>query len=172
MICTVATLAGRTWRGRIGYAMLVFGVWDILYYVFLRPLSNWPRSLLDWDILFSCRCPGGALFSHRASSRRSCRSREPVLPGAMRKVGALAQEPRLAASGIGAAVALYTFMADALAAASGGVEAIRQVLPAAFNWPTFLLGLALLAAPLGDMIWHRGISRVHARAASLVPAGR
>src|SRR5512139_1159051 len=36
MLAAVGWLAGRTWRGRLGYASLTFGCWDILYYVFLK----------------------------------------------------------------------------------------------------------------------------------------
>src|SRR5213083_1840466 len=42
MLLAVGWLAGRTWRSRLGYTLVAFGVWDILYYVFLIPLSGWP----------------------------------------------------------------------------------------------------------------------------------
>src|SRR5262245_47973157 len=57
MLLMVGILAGRTWRPRLGYAALAFGVWDILYYVFLRLMSGWPSSLLNWDILFLLPLP-------------------------------------------------------------------------------------------------------------------
>src|SRR4029450_4784349 len=57
MLATVGMLAGRTWRRRAGYAALAFGAWDIFYYVFLRIMSGWPRTLLDWDILFLLPLP-------------------------------------------------------------------------------------------------------------------
>src|SRR5688572_748369 len=57
MIATLGMLAGRTWRSRAGYAALAFGAWDIFYYVFLRLISGWPRTLLDWDILFLLPLP-------------------------------------------------------------------------------------------------------------------
>ena len=52
LFAVVGWLAGRTWREHAGYAAVAFGIWDILYYVFLRPMTGWPRTLLDWDILF------------------------------------------------------------------------------------------------------------------------
>src|SRR5439155_26405698 len=52
MIATLGGLAGRTWRRRAGYAALAFGAWDIFYYVFLRLISGWLKTLMDWDILF------------------------------------------------------------------------------------------------------------------------
>ena len=57
MLFAVGTLAGRTWRARIGYAAIAFGMWDILYYVFLKVICGWPHSLLDWDILFLLPMP-------------------------------------------------------------------------------------------------------------------
>src|SRR5918992_342427 len=57
MIATLGMLAGRTWRDRAGYAALAFGAWDIFYYVFLRLMSGWPKTLLDWDILFLLPLP-------------------------------------------------------------------------------------------------------------------
>src|SRR5436190_21802667 len=52
MLLMVGILAGRTWRARLAYSALAFGVWDIFYYVFLKVMCGWPHSLLDWDILF------------------------------------------------------------------------------------------------------------------------
>src|SRR5207302_4814717 len=40
MLLTVGLLAGRTWRSRLGYASLAFGVWDIFYYVFLKVICG------------------------------------------------------------------------------------------------------------------------------------
>ena len=52
MIATVAVLAGRRGLERLAYGAIIFGIWDILYYVFLHFLMGWPNSFLDWDILF------------------------------------------------------------------------------------------------------------------------
>ena len=57
MLFAVGFLAGRTWRTRIGYAAIAFGVWDIFYYLFLKMIYGWPHSLLDWDILFLLPMP-------------------------------------------------------------------------------------------------------------------
>lgn len=52
MLITVTLLAGKTIKERFAYFLLVFGVWDIFYYVFLRLLIGWPKSLFDMDVLF------------------------------------------------------------------------------------------------------------------------
>src|SRR5512132_3057372 len=57
MIAAVGALAGRTWRTRLAYAAVAFGVWDISYYVWLKAMYGWPQTLLDWDILFLLPLP-------------------------------------------------------------------------------------------------------------------
>ena len=54
---TIGMLAGRTWRARIGYMAVSFGIWDVFYYVFLKVMCGWPGSLFDWDILFLLPLP-------------------------------------------------------------------------------------------------------------------
>lgn len=145
MIATMALLAGRTWRRRAGYAALAFGVWDIFYYVFLRLMCGWPRTLLDWDVLFLLPLPWwgpvlapisialllilwGTLATqsdHHASS-----ARWPWAPGS-----------------VGIVLALAVFMIDAWRAVPHGRDAVLQVLPTTFNWPLFSLALLLMALP-------------------------
>src|SRR5215470_2416789 len=57
MLLTVGMLAGRNWKSRLGYSAIAFGVWDIFYYVFLKVMCGWPRTLLDWDVLFLLPLP-------------------------------------------------------------------------------------------------------------------
>jgi hypothetical protein len=152
MLLTVGLLAGRTWRSRLAYAMIAFGVWDIFYYVFLAVMTGWPRSVMDWDVLFLIPLPwwgpvlspvlialllviGGTLVSQFDQPDR------PIWPG--RTAWALNLG--------GVVLALYVFMADALHVAPQGGEAVRATLPVYFNWPLFALALLLLAAPIIDV---------------------
>ena len=52
MLLAVAFIAERTKRGRLICFMLMFGIWDIAYYLWLLVTISWPASLLTWDILF------------------------------------------------------------------------------------------------------------------------
>ncbi len=145
MIATLGLLAGRTWRRRAGYAALAFGVWDIFYYVFLRLISGWPRTLLDWDILFLLPLPWWG----------------PVLaPVSIAVVmilwGTLATQSRDSATNprwtwtlgwAGIVLALAVFMIDAWRALPAGRDAVLQVLPTTFNWPLFWAALLLMASP-------------------------
>ena len=57
MLVTVAALSARSFYRRVAYFFLIFAVWDILYYVFLKVLIGWPESLMTWDILFLIPVP-------------------------------------------------------------------------------------------------------------------
>jgi hypothetical protein len=52
----------------------------------------------------------------------------------------------------GASIALYVFMADAIPHAGQGPQALASLLPTWFNWPLFLVALALMAAPVLDAL--------------------
>ena len=52
MLLAVAFIAEKTRRGRLICFMLLFGIWDIAYYLWLWVTISWPASLLTWDLLF------------------------------------------------------------------------------------------------------------------------
>ena len=152
MLLTIGWLAGRTWRGRIGFALLTFGIWDIAYYLFLIPLTNWPNSIMDWDILFLIPLPWwGPVWSPVSIALLM------IAFGLLTTILEQGEPPiwprRLAnfLCTIGIVLALYVFMADAIAAIPRGEQAIRLVLPTAFNWPLFAAAWLLMAIPIFDM---------------------
>jgi hypothetical protein len=156
MLLAVGWLAGRTWRTRAAWWLIAFGVWDILYYVFLRVLTGWPRTLLDWDVLFLIPLPWwGPVLAPM------CIAALMVVWGTLVTQGEPPDQPLRAGGRIwaitlaGVALALYVFMADALRALGRGqgADALRELLPTTFNWPLFLLALALMAAPIADVGW-------------------
>ena len=53
----VAALTYRTLQCRIAVYMILFGVWDIFYYLFLKVFLSWPESIFTWDILFLLPLP-------------------------------------------------------------------------------------------------------------------
>jgi len=58
MLLSVAYLSARIRRKkRLFYFMLLFGIWDITYYFWLKVIINWPNSPFDWDILFLIPIP-------------------------------------------------------------------------------------------------------------------
>ena len=52
MLATVAWLGASRLRQRLGAFLMIFGIWDIAYYVGLRILVGWPTRLTEMDLLF------------------------------------------------------------------------------------------------------------------------
>ena len=166
MLLTVGWLAGQTRRARLGYCLLAFGVWDILYYVFLKVLTGWPRGVFDWDLLFLLPLPWwgpvlapiciAVLMILWGTAVTQFEWSQPA-PADSRRAWTLAA--------LGTATALYVFMADAIRVVDQGGVAIRNVLPQQFNWPLFLVALALMAAPVVE-VWRR----IRASATGALPA--
>jgi hypothetical protein len=52
MLLALAFIAETTRRGRLACFMILFGVWDLAYYLFLWITIGWPESVLTWDLLF------------------------------------------------------------------------------------------------------------------------
>jgi hypothetical protein len=145
MIATLGMLAGRTWRRRAGYAALAFGAWDIFYYVFLHLISGWPRTLLDWDILFLLPLPWWGPVLAPVSIALVM-----VLWGTLvtqSDDGATEARWSRALAGVGIVLALAVFMFDTWRALPEGRDAVLQVLPTTFNWPLFSVALLLMALP-------------------------
>ncbi len=165
MLFAVAWLAGRSKGSRFGYFLIAFGLWDILYYVFMAAMSGWPRSLFDWDILFLLPLPWwGPVLAPVAVATLM------VLAGILLCQAEQTEptlQPRRWTWGmnlIGVVLLLYVFMADAIDVLPEGVEAVRTVRPIWFNWPLFLLALPAAAAPFIDLAsrlwtWHARATR-------------
>jgi hypothetical protein len=151
MLISAAWLAGSGWRNRSGYFLFAFGMWDIIYYVFLKVIIGWPATLFDWDVLFLLPVPwwgpvlapvlialtmmlGGILLSRNSANRID---RHP------HKISWL-----LCAAGFLAL--LYLFMHDSLAVLPQGKEAVENILPTDFNWIFFAGALCLMASPILD----------------------
>lgn len=153
MLFAVGCLAGRDWRTRLSYSLIAFGIWDIFYYVFLAVIVGWPKSLLDWDVLFLIPVPwwgpviapgiiallmviGGTMVTQM--ERPIWPRRQAILIGA-----------------VGIAVALVAFMETALRALPGGVDALHRTLPTHFSWTGFALGCALMSTVIWDLVWQQ-----------------
>jgi len=154
MLLAIGMLAGLTWHSRLAYTAIAFGVWDIFYYVFLKVIYDWPKSLFDWDVLFLLPLPWwgpvlapvciavlmivwGTLVSQHAV-RVSATPAMPMLWGL---------------TGLGVVTALYVFMADSLHAARHGLD-MTAVLPTDFRWSVFIVALALMATPVANIAWN------------------
>ncbi len=148
MLLTVGILAGASWRQKFAYSIIAFGVWDIFYYLFLAPMSGWPRTIFDWDILFLIPLPWWGPVIAPASIATL------MIIGGTLVAWHDARAHRVAwlASFAGALLALYTFMRDAIRALNDGETVIRNILPAAFDWGLFAFALALMAMPIASFL--------------------
>ncbi len=149
MLLAAGLMAGRSPQARLGFALFAFGLWDILYYAWLRVLIGWPVSLLDQDILFLIPLPwwgpvlSPVLIALLAAAGGAIAV---VLDGRGR---ALRPGPAgWCTLGAGIAAALYAFMADALRALPSDPETLSRMRPTAFNWPIYSAGLLAMALAL------------------------
>lgn len=146
MLAAVGWLAGARGLGRFGAFLVAFGSWDIGYYGFLWLFSGWPASLLAPDVLFLIPLPWWgpviaplliAVFMVVDGGLAMARE----LGDGLRRPDRLAWLLMVA----GTLLCLLAFMADALRALPGGLEAAFAAHGAeGFAWPLYLLGLALM----------------------------
>jgi len=143
MIVAVALLAERRNRTRLfGAFVFVFGTWDLFYYIWLKVLMDWPRTWLEWDVLFLIPmvwlgpwiCPAliAALFMIWGgwailTTRQVCFS---VTSATIFVVGA--------------ALGLISFFQPA-AAVSMASDELSSYVPGAFWWWLYFPGLVLMA---------------------------
>ena len=57
MLVAAGWLAGNTPIRRFAFFLLSFAIWDLIYYLVLKMVLDWPSSLLEWDILFLIPVP-------------------------------------------------------------------------------------------------------------------
>lgn len=148
MLFAVGYLAGSSRRTRLSYFAIAFGIWDIFYYAYLILMGGWPHSIFDWDILFLLPLPWWGPILAPVSIALLM-----IVGGTIATLSDVTpRENSWLVAHVGAIIALYTFMADAIAAAPLGAQAIRAILPSQFNWNLFIVGLAMMATPVLDMV--------------------
>jgi hypothetical protein len=140
MIAAVGILAGRSAVERLAWAAVVFGAWDIGYYVFLWLFAGWPDSLGATDLLFLIPVPWvGPVWS-------------PVVVS-LALVGFGLAAAREAGSGRGlhvrrahVTVALLGGLVVILSYTLGAGDVLDGGMPGAYPWPVFVVGMAMAVA--------------------------
>ena len=121
-------------------------------------MSGWPTSLFDWDVLFLLPLPWwGPVLAPVCIALLMIAWGTLVTQGPSPASTTPLTRAFHASSGVGIALALVIFMADALRALPHGRAAVEQALPLTFDWPLFLVALVLMAAPVVHLAW-RGVS--------------
>jgi hypothetical protein len=154
MLVAIGWLAGNNRRTRWGYTAIAFGIWDIFYYVFLKVICDWPKTLWDADVLFLIPVPWrgpviAPVLIALLMIAWGTLATQFELPG--RRVPYERRSWLLNFTGIG--LALYVFMADAIRVSDQGMKAIQNVVPVSFNWPLFLIALLMMSAPILHLAW-------------------
>ena len=136
MLAAVSLLAAMRGWERFGYFLVIFGLWDLFYYVWLKVLLNWPAALTDWDVLFLIPLPWiGPVVA-------------PVLLSVVMIIAGAMTVLRISSGGrfcfgmpswvlsiLGTILVLYSFLSDTDATLRGGIPA---------NYRYELLALSLI----------------------------
>lgn len=145
MLFMVATLAGESIQSRVGYFLLLFGTWDIFYYLWLRVFIGWPVGWLDTDLLFMLPLPwwGPVLAPILIAVLMA------IMGITLVEMDGMGKEVKPGKTGwvaliLGLLIDLYVFMADAIAALPASMDALSRVQMSQFKWPFFLLGLVMI----------------------------
>ena len=140
LLAAAARLAGRVFFERFAAFMVLFGVWDLVYYGGLRLVLGWPGGLSDWDILFLIPVPWvGPVWAPCAVSAALVVAGSYLFWTADRP-----REPRPAdwvAAIVGGLVVVLSFLADWRVVSEHRVPA---AFPSWLFWAGFALGLGAL----------------------------
>jgi len=162
MLASVGWLAGRKRLDRWAYGWFAFGIWDIWYYIWLKVLLDWPASLLSLDTLFLIPLTWwGPVLAPMLIAAIVCvvavlavvrMERGEPTPGAQQSRVRITPA-RVGLVALGGLLALYVFMADSLGALLQGRMDWATLRPGPFQWPLFLVALALMALPSLMAVW-------------------
>jgi hypothetical protein len=147
MLVAVGLAAARNGRQWLAAFAIVFGLWDLFYYVFLQLLLGWPESLLTWDLLFLLPVPwvapvlAPALIALSLVSGGTLVLRQEYAGRPVR----LARLNWLSLVG-GGLIVITAFCWDFPNTLRGGM-------PSDFNWPLFVLGVAVGLAGFAHGLW-------------------
>jgi hypothetical protein len=147
MIMAVAVLAERGFVRRFAAFVLVFGLWDLGYYAWLKVLLGWPARWQEWDVLFLVPWPWFGPWLAAALIALQF-----VVWGGWTLAATEATIQLRAANAalfvLGMLLALAAFLLPAWPLLSGGAEAFRGWMPGFFSWGLYVPGLVLMAAGL------------------------
>ncbi len=136
MLVFIALLAGSNRQKKIGYFFIAFGIWDIFYYIWLYLFIQWPKSLLEWDILFLIPFPWwGPVIAPILISILLISIGYLLINDIKFKVTTI----DWIAFGLSNIVLLYTFMEDSIITIISGTGKLTEIRPTSFNWILFLI---------------------------------
>ena len=139
MLAIISLIAGSNRQKKLGYFFLSFGIWDIFYYIWLYVFIQWPKSLLEWDILFLIPLPWwGPAIAPILISILLISIGFLLISEVKFKVTAL----DWIVFGISIVVLLFTFTEDSIIEILSGTGNLTKIRPSSFNWIVFLIAFA------------------------------
>jgi len=137
MIGAVGWIVGRSSLERLAWAAVVFGIWDIGYYVFLWLFIGWPTGLGTWDLLFLLPVPwAGPVWAPVAVSLGLIGFGLAVAVRLRDGGGVRMDAARFGLLALGGLVVILSFTLNAGVVISGGT-------PSVFAWPVFAAGMLI-----------------------------
>jgi hypothetical protein len=154
MLATFGIAAGRTYAGKLAYFLLLFGVWDIFYYIWLKLFLHWPTSLFTWDVLFLIPVPWVGPVLAPVSVAMTM-----IIMGLF----ILHLESRVALIPAGKGVWLAQIAACLLIIVSFTMDVVprlpdqgallKQWVPTDYRWWLLILGQLLALVPFANWVW-------------------
>lgn len=146
MIATVGILAGRTWLERLAWAAVVFGTWDIGYYVFLWLFAGWPPSPAATDLLFLIPVPWvGPVWSPVVVSLALIGFGLAAARAIDRGRRVAVRRRHLVACVAGGFIVILSYVLGAGDVLAGGM-------PGPYPWPIFVTGMAIAGLAAADAL--------------------
>jgi hypothetical protein len=154
MLLIIGWVTGRRWQDRIGYFIFAFGLWDIFYYIWLNIFIGWPKTILDWDVLFLIPLPWwGPVLSPMLIALLLVAGGGLAVVMAEKDKTLRFTSVEWSVAGASVLLALYVFMLDAIRALPGGIEAVKASRPTIFDWPMFIIALLGMIFSLIMALW-------------------
>lgn len=138
MLVLIAMISGNSRQKKFGYFFLAFGIWDIFYYIWLYVFIQWPKSLMDWDVLFLIPLPWwGPVISPILISVILITTGYLLIKEINYKITLI----DLTIISISVITLLYTFVEDSIIIILTGQGSITEVRPSSFNWILFSIAI-------------------------------
>ena len=144
MLASVAAMAKGPFFRRFSVFVYIFAIWDMVYYAALYLFESWPKSILDWDILFLIPVPWFAPVL------------SPVLISMLGAMGALIVlfiygQKNSFKSGVWPVAIIIAGLSVYMTTFIHGLH--LRSFPASYNWWVFGLGTLLVLAAYGLMLF-------------------
>ncbi|MGC8595959.1 MAG: hypothetical protein ACP5US_08605 [Candidatus Kryptoniota bacterium] len=147
MLGSVASIeSGQNWEKFFKFSFM-FGIWDISYYIFLKIITGWPGSILDFDILFLIPIAWiGPVIAPVLISILLSVSSFVIL----KKSNSSNRAIKISKSDIalfltGSTFVFFSFIKDtAYILYTGGPEGFKNWTPTSFDWTPFAIGYILM----------------------------